>query len=154
MSDSPGRGDLAGGRQRGGEDAIAVECTIAASPERVWSALTDPALRSSWWPGLAFEAAPGAALQERWVEDGTEQVAQGTVLEVVSAELLRFSWSDASWEAPTTVAIRLTGSGPATLVRVVESGLSRLSNGREVARAHEAGWRWHLDQLREFAASA
>ena len=153
MSDSAAGGNVAAGRQPGPEDEIIVECSVAAPAARVWSALTDPGLRSRWWPGLALEAVPGAALRECWIEDGAERVADGIVGEVVSRELLRFSWADAAWEAPTTVAIRLVSSGRATLVRVVESGLSRLSNAREVADAHQAGWAWHLEQLREFAES-
>jgi uncharacterized protein YndB with AHSA1/START domain len=129
-------------------DVISVEATLNTSADRVWTALADPAARADWWPGMTFDAVNGAALQERWSEDGVDYVARGTVRDVVPNELLRFTWSDASWEAPTTVTVKLEETRSGTLVRVSEEGLAQLSQGTDVAREHQAGWRWHLDQLR------
>lgn len=149
MSDGPVDARGAAG-DRGVEDAIAVESTLAASPALVWAALTDAGIRANWWPGLSFDAVPGSPLRERWTEDDAEQVAHGTVREVVRHELLCFSWSDVSWEAATTVTITLAAGGRDTLVRVVERGLSQLSTAADVAREHRAGWSRHLDGLRRF----
>lgn len=82
-----------------------------------------------------------------------DYAAHGNIRDLVPNELLRFTWSDASWEAPTTVTITLHQTDSGTLVRVTEEGLAQLSQGTEVAREHEAGWRWHLDQLREHMES-
>lgn len=134
-------------------DRILVESTVKASPDRVWDALVDPAECARWWPGLTFEAVSGGALQERWSEAGVEYVAHGTIREVVPNQLLRFTWSEASWEAPTTVTVTLRPARSATLVRISEEGLAQLTQGGEVAREHEPGWRWHLDQLRDHVES-
>jgi len=130
-------------------DRISVESTVKASPARVWDALADPAARAQWWPGMTFEPVSGGSLREQWSEAGLDYVAHGTVREVEPEQLLRFTWSDASWEAPTTVTVTLQPALSATLVRITEQGLAQLSQGSEVAREHEAGWRWHLDRLRE-----
>lgn len=134
-------------------DAISIESTLNASADRVWAAFVDPAKRTEWWPGLTFDAVRGGSLQERWAENDVEHVANGTIRDVVPTALLRFTWSDTSWEASTTVLVTLQQHQATTLVRVSESGLAQLSEGPEVAREHEAGWRWHLDQLREHVES-
>lgn len=134
-------------------DVISVESTLDTSAERVWTALTDPGVRAGWWPGLTFDAVSGGALQERWTEDAVDHVAHGIIRDVVPNELLRFTWSDASWEAPTTVTVTLQETGSGTTVRVDEEGLAQLSHGADVAREHSTGWRWHLDRLREHIQS-
>lgn len=141
-------------------DRIHLQGHARCSPQALWRALVED--RAAWWPDMEFAAHPGAPLQERWMEDGQEHIASGTVLAVAPDRLLSFRWSAPGWEAHTVVSFELTpaaGSGAggtgtgggATDVEVTESGFAALKSGAALSEAHREGWAFHLANLIEQA---
>src|SRR3712207_4395044 len=82
--------------------------SVAASPTTVWHALVDARERRGWWSYLELDPVVGGRFTERWTwPDGDEVVTSGSVVEVSPDRLLRLTWSDQAWPAPTEVAITL-----------------------------------------------
>ena len=122
---------------------------VAAPVSRVWDALVTDAARATWWPHLELDATPGGRMRERWTdESGNEVLTHGQVLDVVDRRFLRLSWADEGWPAETTVEITLDPVRAGTAVSLRHSGWERLRDGSELASAHRAGWRRHLENLR------
>lgn len=136
--------------------SLQLRTTIEAAPERVWSALTDQADRDQWWPGVTLERCPGGQLTELWTDhDGTVRRTQGRVRALEGNAVLVFEWADEGWPAPTVVEILLRRSATsATLVTVRESGWEHLPEGGRLVAEHRAGWRMHLEHLRQYASRA
>lgn len=131
-------------------DAIERTLDLAASPERVWKALTDPEELAAWFPDetIELEVRPGGAGWWRWAAHGRFAVR----FEVVDPpRRLVWSWARdpemAVGQGPTTrVEWTLeprTGGG--TTLRLRESGFVR----PEDRRNNEGGWDHELGELRE-----
>ncbi|MCC3277012.1 SRPBCC domain-containing protein [Arthrobacter sp. zg-Y20] len=136
-------------------DRIHLQGRAQCSPQALWHALVDN--RAAWWPDMDFSPHPGSPLQERWMEDGVEHTASGTVLAVAPGHLFSFRWTAPDWEAHTVVSFELTpadddgGEGSATDVAVTESGFAALKSGPALSEAHREGWAFHLANLIEQA---
>ncbi len=156
------------------QDSITCEIEIAAPPERVFQALTDPKQLFVWWgqepsvelsvfemdprPGgrwrFRCKPAPGAdhgAVGEQLRRTGAREFeAYGEILEFVPPRLLVWSWL-ANWHQhpahPTVVRWELMPSKTGTLVRVTHSALSQ----EPIAgKDYTAGWGGVLRLLRQF----
>lgn len=125
--------------------------TVAAAPASVWRAIVDNDARSSWWGYLDLEATVGGRFEERWIdEDGRPVRTYGRVVEIIPHSLLRLSWRDEEWPEATEVEIRLCEVDAGTSVAVVHTGWERLPHGADLADEHLAGWRAHLENLRDY----
>ena len=127
------------------EDALTLAATVRAQPAVVWRSLTER--REQWWPGMRFDAEPGAALREEWTEAGRVRSATGVVLESSPGVHLAFAWQQPEWEAPLRVAVSLTPAAEGTVVRLHESGFAALGVGARLIDEHLEGWRFHLANL-------
>ena len=131
-------------------DEIGVDetITVAAPHERVWAAIVNADDRAGWWSYLELEPTVGGRLEEHWTDGrGIPQLARGVVLNVVTGELLRWTWAEVG-QQPTQVEIRLDPEDSGTRVRVRETGWSSVSDAAERAAANREGWRIHLRNLR------
>ncbi len=130
---------------------VEASTTIAADPAEVWSALTDPARRERWWPGVHLDARAGGKLTEAWTDhDGSPKTTRGEILEVQPNARIVLRWADEGWPAATDVEVTLRPVPPLrTLVTVRESGWDRLPDRDNVAVEHQTGWQMHLDHLRQ-----
>jgi uncharacterized protein YndB with AHSA1/START domain len=131
-----------------GVGPITESMVVHASAGRVWRAVADPDARLRWWSYLVLEAVVGSRWEEHWTLDGARRVTSGTVLVAHPRELLRLSWADDDWPATTEVDLTLEDRGARTTVRVVHRGWQALPEGAALRRAHVAGWRHHLRNLR------
>jgi uncharacterized protein YndB with AHSA1/START domain len=115
-------------------DAIVSEIQIAAPPERVFQALTDPAQVVLWWgrEGIyrSTKFAADVRVGGKWLNagigpDGRNFEISGEYLEVDPPHLLASTWI-ASWTgtAQTTVRWELTPKDGGTLVRIRHSGFA------------------------------
>jgi uncharacterized protein YndB with AHSA1/START domain len=132
-------------------DAIERTLDLAASPERVWKALTDPEELAAWFPDetIDLDVRSGGGGWWRWSAHGRFAVR----FEVVDPPR-RLVWSWARdpempvGQGPTTrVEWTLeprTGGG--TTLRLRESGFVR----PEDRRSNEAGWDHELGELRDY----
>ena len=115
-------------------DAIVSEIRIAAPPERIFQALTDPAQVVKWWGQAGiyrctkFEC--DLRLGGKWKAagvdgSGREFIVAGEYLEVERPRRLVSSWT-ATWtgDAKTTVSWELEAADGSTLVRIRHSGLA------------------------------
>ena len=160
------------------QDMIVAEIEIAAPPERVFQALTDPHQLFTWWgkePTVELtlcemDARPGGRWRFRWKpiagkEGGPvleqlrrngadEYEAHGEVLEHDPPRLLVWSWI-ANWhEHPTNQTVvrwELTPTKDGTRVQVTHS---RLSQEHLARKDYTGGWQGVLTLLRDYVGTS
>ena len=133
------------------QGTILAAITVAAAPERVFRALTEPDELMRWWGSDALyrstswkiDLRPGGKWRsEGKGADGRPYWVEGTFVVVDPPRRLAYTWNH-SWpttgeEAPETlVTWVLVPSGAGTLVTLTHSGFVPKS---EDVRAHGAGW--------------
>jgi uncharacterized protein YndB with AHSA1/START domain len=124
---------------------VEVERQIAATPETVFSYLTDPAKFVAWM-GTRAELDPRPGGRYR-IEVGADNAAIGEFIEVDPPHRLVFSWgwegSEAVPPGSTTVEITVAPAGSGSLLRLRHLGLP----GTEQREMHKTGWTMYTDQL-------
>jgi len=142
------------------QDVIHAEVFIAAPPERVFEAITDPEQRQQWWgqKGLYTSTETHSDLRQggKWwgagvSADGKPFRVEGEYLEIDPPRLLVYTWQP-SWAHPLETVVRweleahpvhgLHSRGPqkmgtGTMVRLRHSGFS---GNLEAAKGHTQGW--------------
>lgn len=101
---------------------LSLEFDLSHPPEKVWRALTDPALLEKWLlPVIGFDLTPGAAFTFKtqpypnW--DGTVNCR---MLEIEPMRRLRYAWTVPFLETVVTFTLAPTASG--TRLSLVQSG--------------------------------
>ena len=136
----------------GASTELRLETVIRAPAATVWNAIADSRHRSAWWSYLDLDVAVGGRLLERWRDaDGHEQRTFGEILEAEPRRLLRCTWRDEGWEAPTEVELAIHDHAGATRVELRHSGWGDLDHGAQLLAAHREGWRRHLANLKAYA---
>ena len=107
---------------RGQTEAISFEFDLQHPPEKVWRALTDPALLAEWLlPVADFTLAPGAAFTFRTrAYPGWDGVVHCRMLESDPYRTLRYTWSVPFLDTIVTFTLTPTASG--TRLSLVQSG--------------------------------
>jgi uncharacterized protein YndB with AHSA1/START domain/catechol 2,3-dioxygenase-like lactoylglutathione lyase family enzyme len=141
---------------------IVNERVIAAPPETVFAALTEPEQLLAWWgdPALCpathweLDARPGGRWLSRWrSRDGTELALGGEVVELRAPALLVYTWWDDRYpDLPhTTVRWELAPVAGGTRVRVTHAGF----DGRRPDFVdYDGGWPGVLEKLGAHVAHA
>ena len=137
------------------DENIVGEVEIAAPPERVFAALTDPAELGAWWGN------DDAYRTFDWVSDlrvggersckaenrkiGQTNTVKGKYVEIDPPRVLAFTW-EPSWEKvhPTLVRFELTATGTGTHLLLIHSGWGENTQARG---SHEKGWPFVLGLL-------
>jgi uncharacterized protein YndB with AHSA1/START domain len=143
------------------QDTIVAEVFIAAPPERVFQAITDPAQMSRWWgrPEVYLITECKADLRPggKWKSvgaspDGKPFSVEGEYLEVDPPRLLVQTWQ-ASWTGHASTVVRwelepqsvhgLHPSGPkkagtGTLVKIRHEGFAAIP---QALAGHTEGWK-------------
>jgi uncharacterized protein YndB with AHSA1/START domain len=128
---------------------IRIERTIAASPERVYAAWTDPALMNRWFcpnPAMALDVTADVVVGGTYRVDMGEgrHVAEGTYTELVPPRVVAFTWRWTTADDPVTqVRVELEPTATGTHLVLVQTGLADL----EDAKGHREGWELSLDRL-------
>lgn len=140
------------------QDAIHLEMQIAAPPDRVFQAITEPTQLLRWWgqPGIyhttkwCADLHPGGKWSCEGVsdKDGSAFHVKGEYLEVDPPRLLVYTWIS-SWggDLKTVVRWELTPAAGGTMVRVRHSGFT---GAPESAKGHYEGWTRVLGWMRAF----
>ena len=147
-------------------DAIISEIDIAASPERVFKALTDPKQLALWFTDDSdscpvktwqMDARKGgsyhyATEKGKVVVNGVSEFeCHGEILEFDPPRLLVYTWI-ANWHLDknrkTIVRWELEPKGTGTHVKITHSGLAEEKVAREDYRG---GWPGVVEKLRQFA---
>jgi uncharacterized protein YndB with AHSA1/START domain len=130
------------------DENIVGEVEIAASPERVYAALTDPAELAAWWGSeevyrtydwesdLRVGGRRNCRAENRVT--GVKSTLKGEYLEIDPPRVLAFTW-EPSWEKvhPTVVRIELTAIASGTRLVLTHSGWDEAKQARS---SHEQGW--------------
>jgi uncharacterized protein YndB with AHSA1/START domain len=152
------------------QDAVTGEIFIAAPPERVFRALTDPKQAPQWWGQKGMyritewkgDVRPGRKWSSVGVgDDGTSFRVDGEYLEVDPPRLLVHTWI-ASWSGRLSTVVRwelearsihgLQHSGPrktgtGTVLKIRQEGFA---GAPEAARGHAEGWTRVLGWMQAF----
>ena len=125
--------------ERSQTDSLSLEFELHHTPQKVWRALTDPALLTEWLlPVVELELEPGAAFtfrappQPAW--DGTVNCR---MLEVQAQRKLSYAW--VVGDIDTVVTFTLTPTASGTRLELVQSGF-KASQKRNFGGARH-GWK-------------
>ena len=153
------------------QDVVTAEIFIAAPPERVFQAITDPAQTAKWWgqkgmyrlTGGKADARPGGTwFTEGQRPDGTKFRVEGEYIEIDPPRLLVHTWHADYEEHPKTTVVRwelqpqsvhgLQHGGPqkvgtGTLVKITHSGFA---GDVKDANDHGEGWKRVLGWMQAF----
>lgn len=136
---------------------IVQEITIAASPERIFAALTTPEELTKWWGSdddyrcteMHADVRPGGRWRTTGVgRDGTAFSVEGVYRIVEPPRMLEFTWTH-DWgdnkDRETIVRYELIPRGTATLLRVTHSGFEDAAS----RDGHNEGWKRVLNWLKD-----
>ena len=135
-------------------DAITFEFALNHAPEKVWRALTEPALLSEWLlPVIELKLEPGAAFMFKtqphppW--DGTVNCK---VLEIEAQRKLRYAWVVGDMELDTVVTFTLTPTDTGTRLSLVQSGFK--PSQKQNFGGARYGWKLMGERLVDLLAKA
>jgi uncharacterized protein YndB with AHSA1/START domain len=105
-------------------DAISFEFDLQHSPEKVWRALTEPALLSEWLlPVIDLKLEPGAAFAfKTQPHPGWDGIVNCRVLEIEAHRKLSYTWVVGDMVLDTVVTFTLTRTATGTRLSLVQSG--------------------------------
>jgi uncharacterized protein YndB with AHSA1/START domain len=102
--------------------SISFEFDLRHSPEKVWRALTDPALLAEWLlPVVGLELERGAAFTfKAQPQPGWDGVVNCRILEIDPHRKIRYAWVVGGMDTVVTFTLTPTASG--TRMTLVQSG--------------------------------
>ena len=135
------------------EEQFTLTREIAAQPDAVFRALTEPSELDRWWTTSSdSDPRTGGAFEYRWEFDQTagreDHRQSGAYEEVVADRRLVYPWQAAS--GATTVEVTLAPSGDGTTVELVHRGWGEGEAWDESVRMHQEGWGFFLDNLKTY----
>jgi uncharacterized protein YndB with AHSA1/START domain len=120
-------------------DAIAFEFDLRHPPEKVWRALTDPALLTDWLlPIAALALEPGATFTfQAPPQPGWDGTVNCRFVEIETRKRLRWTW--VVGDIDTVVTFTLTPTPTGTRLSLVQSGFK--SHQKQNFGGARYGWR-------------
>ena len=121
-------------------EALAFEFDLRHPPEKVWRALTDPALLAEWLlPAIGFELKPGAEfrLKAPQAYPGWDGTVDCRMLEIEAHRKLSYAWTVPFLD--TVVTFTLTPSALGTRLSLVQSGFT--SDQKRESGGARYGWK-------------
>lgn len=142
------------------EDRIEKQIELKAPRARVWRALTDHREFSEWF-GVNLESpfVAGQTTAGQITVPNYEHIRMEVVVQRVEPEkLFSFTWHpyavepevDYAQELPTLVEFTLAETATGTLLKVVESGFSKVPASRraEAFRMNDHGWAQQMEDIK------
>jgi len=120
-------------------ESLSFEFDLPHAPEKVWRALTDPALLSEWLlPVVDFELAPGKAFTfKTQAYPGWDGTVDCRFVEIDTHRKLTYSWAVPFLDTVVTFTLTPTPSG--TRLSVAQSGFS--SDQKKEFGGARYGWK-------------
>ena len=105
-------------------DSISFEFDLPHAPDKVWRALTEPALLAEWLlPVVTLELEPGAPFAFRAPPlPGWDGMVKCRFLEIEAPRKLSYSWAVGDMELDTVVTFTLAPTASGTRMSLVQSG--------------------------------
>src|SRR5687768_16893582 len=109
--------------ERSQTESISFDFDLHHSPEKVWRALTDPALLAEWLlPVIGLELTPGATFTlKTQPQPGWDGMVQCRVLEIDAPRMISYTWVAGDF-IDTVVTFTLTPTAVGTQLSLVQSG--------------------------------
>ena len=128
-------------------ETISFEFDLRHSPEKVWRALTEPALLGEWLlPVLGFELEPGTAFTlQAPPQPGWDGTVNCRILEIEAQRKLSYAW--VVGELDTVVTFTLTPTATGTRLSLVHTGFK--SDQKRNFGGARYGWRMMGERLVE-----
>jgi uncharacterized protein YndB with AHSA1/START domain len=122
-------------------ESISFEFDLHHSPEKVWRALTDPALLAEWLlPAVDLKLEPGAAFAlKKEPMPGWDGIVNCRVLEIEAQKKLSYTWVVGDMGIDTVVTFGLTPTPSGTHLSLVQSGFK--PNQKQNFGGARYGWR-------------
>ena len=133
-------------------ESISFEFDLHHSPEKVWRALTDPALLAEWLlPVFDLKLERGAAFTfKTQPHPGWDGSVNCRVLEIEAYRKLSYTWVVGDMSLNTVVTFALTPTASGTRLSIVQSGF-KPDQKREFGGARY-GWKMMGDRLVDLLA--
>jgi uncharacterized protein YndB with AHSA1/START domain len=133
------------------DKSVEITARLAASPDQVWTALTDPDALTAWYwpPSLSPKATSDARVGRRFgITTASAGMAfEGEYLELDPPQRIVQSWRWAGDDRESRVTIELTPADGGTDLIVTHGQLDA-----ETAERYRAGWQSCLDRLPAYLA--
>jgi uncharacterized protein YndB with AHSA1/START domain len=131
-------------------ESISFEFDLQHSPQKVWRALSDPALLAEWLlPVVGFQLEPGAPFTfQAPPQPGWDGIVKCKMLEIEAHRKLRCAWVVGDMDTVVTFTLTPTESG--TRLLLVQSGF-KPDQKRNFAGARY-GWKLMGEKLVELLA--
>lgn len=126
-------------------ESLTFEFDLHHAPEKVWRALTDPALLAEWLlPTLEFKLEPGAAFTfKTQAYPGWDGIVNCRMIEIDAPRKLSYAWTVPFLDTIVTFTLTPTASG--TRLTLVQSGFT--SNQKREFGGARYGWKMMGDKL-------
>jgi uncharacterized protein YndB with AHSA1/START domain len=138
------------------ENIICKKIVINAPASKVWKALTEKELISSWFMAPDnFKAEPGHTFHMTGTKDGKEFPHTCTVTEVISEKKLSYTWNMSAIDGETFVTWELEEQGTQTHLTLTHSGWDNASfNTADISRNdYINGWNYFVNKLKDTTES-
>ena len=142
---------------RSSTEAISLDVELAASPEEVFEALTNPEQLAAWWGTVAQPVRweVNLRIDGRWRAVGRDEscgdwVVSGKIIELDRPWTLAVSWaehSEAKQLEGTMVRYVLEPTTKGTRLRLTHSGFGRAVKARD---EYQGGWPGLVTRLRQY----
>ena len=130
--------------------SLSLEFDLKHMPEKVWRALTDPALLAEWLlPVVEFKLEPGAAfIFQTQPYPGWDGTVSCRILEIETHRKLSYVWSVPFLD--TVVTFTLTPTATGTRLSIVQSGFK--PEQKQELGGSRYGWNMMTERLIELLA--
>ena len=131
-------------------ESISFEFELSHAPEKVWRALTDPALLTEWLlPVVGLKLEPGAAFTFKTQPyPGWDGIVNCRILEAEAPRRLRYAWVVGDMDTVVTFTLTPTASG--TRLFFVQSGFK--PDQKQNFGGARYGWRMMGEKLVDLLA--
>jgi uncharacterized protein YndB with AHSA1/START domain len=132
-------------------ETIAFEFDLKHSPEKVWRALTDPALLAEWLlPVIGHKLEPGAAFTfNAQPKPGWDGVVSCRFMEIEAQRKLSYTWVVGDF-LDTVVTFTLTPTATGTQLSLVQSGFK--PDQKQNSGGARYGWKMMGEKLLDLLA--
>ncbi|MDN5213294.1 SRPBCC domain-containing protein [Fulvivirgaceae bacterium BMA12] len=131
---------------------ISIERHLKYPIQKVWEALTTPAILAKWFMESNFKPQIGAEFYFHGIaRDGWDGIIQCKVTEIIPPYKLAYTWQGNHLDSVTYVQWELIEAGSGTLLKLQHSGFSETSvSPIDWFEEHVKGWTRILGQLQDF----
>jgi len=135
-------------------EPVVIEIEVPVTPERAWSAVTDPVEVSEWFADVTPADGVGSPYR---IDFGDGSAVEGRIKVLDDGQRLAYTWTWADEEGgPTTLVtweVEPTGDGAGSRIRITHDGWAEAGADEDTRDDHADYWDSYLESLEEFLAA-